>query len=80
MKKIYLVTAEEYDYDQYDSVVVLANNKQEAIELCKGKDYETNKYSIAFDGYFVKNQGKITIKEIDLNANAQVILASFNAG
>ena len=79
MKKIYLVEVEECSYDQYDSMVVIANNEQEAIEMCKAEDYESD-VSWGCDG-FVKEQGKITAKEIDLNTNnSQIILTSFNAG
>ena len=79
MKKIYLVTVEECGYDEYDSMVVIANNEQEAIEMCKAQDYEGGT-SWGCDG-FVKEQGKITAKEIDLNTNnSQIILTSFNAG
>lgn len=79
MKKIYLVTVEECRYDEYDGMVVIANNEQEAIEMCKAEDYESNS-AWGSDG-FVKYQGKITAKEIDLNTNnSQIILTSFNAG
>ncbi len=78
MKKIYLVEVEEWDYDQYDSMVVIADNEQEAIEMCKSKDYESD---FLTGVGFVKEQGKITAKEIDLNTNnSQIILTSFNAG
>jgi hypothetical protein len=77
MKKIYLVTVEEWGYDEYDSMVVIADNEQEAIEMCKSEDYNS---TWGCDG-FVKIQGEITAKEIDLNTNnSQVILQSFNAG
>lgn len=79
MKKVYLVTVEEYGYDEYDSMVVIANNEQEAIDLCKSEDYETAKTGWLSDG-FVKAQGKITATEIDLTKDSQVILKSFNAG
>lgn len=79
MKKIYLVTVEECSYDEYDSMVVIANNEQEAIEMCKAKDYESDN-TYGYDG-FIKDQEKITAKEIDLNTNnSQIILTSFNAG
>lgn len=78
MKKIYLVEVEECDYDQYDSMVVIADNEQEAIEMCKARDYESDFLTSVG---FVKEQGKITAKEIDLNTNnSQIILTSFNAG
>ena len=78
MKKIYLVTVEEYDYDEYDGMVVIANNEQEAIEMCKAENYESD-IALGCEG-FVKEQGKITAKEINLNTNnSQIILTSFNA-
>ena len=79
MKKIFLVTVEEFGYDEYDSMVVIANNEQEAINLCKDEDYETATSGWGSDG-FVKTQGKITATEIDLTKDSQVILKSFNAG
>lgn len=67
MKKLFLVEAENWDYDEYDSIIVIANSEQEAIEIC--------------DGYFLETQGEITAKEINLNTDeSKVILASFNAG
>lgn len=79
MKKIYLVEVEEYGYDQYDSMVVIANNEQEAINLCKSEDYESATSSLFSDG-FIRMQGKITATEIDLTKDSQIILKSFNAG
>lgn len=79
MKKVYLVSVEDWSYDEYDSMVVIANNEEEAINLCKCKDYE-NATSCLFSNGFVKSQGKITATEIDLTKNSQVILKSFNAG
>ena len=80
MKKIYLVEVEKCGYDEYDSMVVIANNEQEAIDLCKSEDYETAENGWLSDG-FVKTQGKITATEINLTTkNSQVILKSFNAG
>ena len=79
MKKIYLVEVEECGYDEYDSMIVIANNEQEAIDLCKSEDYETAESGWLSDG-FIKAQGKITATEIDLTKDSQVILKSFNAG
>lgn len=79
MKKVYLVTVEEYGYDEFDSMVVIANDEQEAINLCKCEDYENVEDSWLADG-FVKTQGKIIATEIDLTKNSQIILKSFNAG
>lgn len=73
MKKVYLVQAEKCNYDQFDGVVVIADDEQEALELCKNNYYGGS--------FFEEDQGKITIKEIDLKSStSSVILTSFNAG
>ena len=79
MKKVYLVKVEKCDYDQYDSMVVIANNEEEAINLCKCEDYDNCSSSLFAEG-FIKSQGKITATEVDLSKNSQIILTSFNAG
>lgn len=79
MKKVYLVEVEKCGYDQYDSMVVIANNEQEAINLCKSENYESDASMLFVDG-FVKTQGKITATEIDLTKDSQIILKSFRAG
>lgn len=65
MFKVYLVESKEWNYDEYDSVVVIASNENEAIELSKD--------------YFKEDQGELSAKEIKLD-KSQVILASYNAG
>lgn len=65
MFKVYLVESKEWNYDEYDSVVVIASNENEAIELSKD--------------YFEEDQGELSAKEIKLD-KSQVVLASFNAG
>lgn len=65
MFKVYLVESEEWNYDEYDSVVVIASNENEAIELSKD--------------YFKEDQGELSAKEIKLD-KSQVVLASYNAG
>ena len=70
--KVYLITPEYCDYDEYDGLVVTAENKEEALALIE----ENNKYNMEF---FKKRQGHISIQEIDLTKK-QIILTSFNAG
>lgn len=65
MFKVYLVESKEWNYDEYDSVVVIASNENEAIELSKD--------------YFKEDQGELSAKEIKLD-KSQVVLASYNAG
>ena len=70
--KVYLVYADEYDYDDYDAIVVVAENEENALEMAK---------SGCWDGgsYFKKHQGEIHVKEVDLTTE-HIVLESFNAG
>lgn len=65
MKKLFSVYSEECDYDQYDEVIVIADDENEALEIGKK--------------FFEDDQGEIKTKEIKLNESG-VVLASFNAG
>ena len=67
MKKIFLVESEDWDYDQYDSGVVIANDMEEALKIGKT--------------LFEANQGDVTATEINLNTEeSRLLLSSFNAG
>lgn len=72
MKKVFIVEAEKVTWDQYDSVIVLAESEEEAIALGQGY-FETDE-----DGG--TDQGKISAREVDLNGSSEVIFTSFNAG
>ncbi len=64
MKKVYLVKVEDYSWDEYDSIVVVASTEEEAITMGQG--------------FFNEEQGQITATEVDLTKSG-VILTSFNA-
>jgi len=73
MKKLFLVKAENTDYDEYDGVVIVADNIQEAREIINKGCYGQS--------YFNDDQGEITYTEIDLNkATSGVVLDSFIQG
>lgn len=63
--KVYNVWADYYDYDDYDSFVVVAENEDRALEMVKDK--------------FEKHQGEIHVEEEDLTTE-HIVLGSFNAG
>ena len=65
MLKVYLVESEDWDYNNYDSFVVVAENEEKAIELVKDD--------------FKEDQGALTAKEVSLQEEG-VVLGSFNAG
>ena len=65
MLKVYLVESEDWDYNNYDSFVVVAENEEKAIELVKDS--------------FKEDQGALTAKEVGLQEES-VVLGSFNAG
>jgi hypothetical protein len=68
--KIYLIsTNDDWGYDDYDSIVVIAENKEKAIAYAKEECYN-----------FSDN---LTVREIGIAHNNQGegrVLASFNAG
>lgn len=70
--KVYLVYPDYFDYDQFDGLVVVAENKDKALTVVNNGGWFGN-------GYFKENQGEIHIKEVDL-ATEHVVLESFNAG
>ena len=73
MKKLFLVKAETTDYDEYEGLVILADNIQEAREIVSKGYYG--------DNYFNDDQGEITYTEINLNEAASgVVLESFIQG
>lgn len=74
--KVYKLWVDEIDYDEYDSVVVVAENENEAIEIVQNA---TGNLCWREKGYFYESQGEIHIEEIDLTKKG-VVLASYNAG
>lgn len=64
---VYCAWVDNYDYDTYNGIVVVAQNKKKALKLIKDK------------GYFKPFQGEIHIDKVDLSCE-HVILSSYNAG
>ena len=80
--KCFLVYVKEWDYDQYDSVAVLADSEEEVRNMFIRKtdvDFPWwDRTYVGKDGpYFEDNQGEIFIEEM---TEKGVICASFNAG
>lgn len=69
--KVYYVWVDKWDYDRYDSLVVVAENKERALEMV-----ETGNFGGC---YFEEWQGEIHIEEEDLTKE-HIVLESFNAG
>lgn len=70
--KVYYVSVDEYDYDEFDAIVVVAENEDRALEMARNGNLNGG-------SFFEKHQGEIYVEEVDLNTE-QVVLASFNAG
>ena len=69
--KLYIISFNRVDYDEYDSFVVVANNEDEVVlSLVTG-----NNYSIDWKGGY-------KISEINLSEITEptILLGSFNAG
>ena len=81
--KCFLVYAEANDWDQYDSVAVLADSEEEVKAMFHHEDDEWASLSKTIIGedkcapYFYDHQGKIHIEEM---TEKGVVCASFNAG
>lgn len=85
--KVYRVYVENVDWDQFDSMVVLADNEEEVRarwEHIENPDYPAeNRTVVEVDEmgfertYFYDSQGEIHIEEVTQKG---VVLASFNAG
>ena len=69
--KVYIVYPDRYGYDQYDGVVIVAENEMQVLEMLKDPPYK--------DTYFESSQGEIHIEEVDLT-KPSVVLDSYNAG
>lgn len=71
--KIFKVTFNEYDYDQYDSFIVVAENEEDAVKVIE-EGYPRNDQYSGVDwskGY--------TVEEV-LPIERGTVLGSFNAG
>jgi hypothetical protein len=70
--KLYKIIRKDlWNYDEYDSFVVRAENEERALELCREREgsYRQN--------FFIEN---VTIIELNIDGIEEVILGSFNAG
>lgn len=70
MKNLYIVEPEEWTWEQCDSIIVLAENEEEAIKI--GEDF--------FDGEdSINPQGKVSAKLVDMT-KSRIVHISMNAG
>lgn len=92
--KVFRVYVKQWDYDTYDSMVVVAESEEEVRnKFIHEESYPPNHYHMRYaDEYFDfwtssegrnvifgDDQGEIFIEEVDLS-RPQVLCASFNAG
>ena len=77
MKKIFLVyRTDDVDYDEYDSCVITAKDKEEVIEIIESK----SRGDCGDCGYWDKGQREILEILLDNNQPSEIIIESFNAG
>lgn len=70
--KVYLVYPEKYTWDEFNGIVLAAENKDRALEMVKTGYYGGR-------CYFEEDQGEIYVEEVDLTEEC-IILESFFAG
>lgn len=83
--KLFKITPESGDYDQFDGCVVVAESKEEIEKMINVDECGTR--HIVFNNdetgeeevWFNRGQGDLRIEEIGLDKSG-LILASFNAG
>lgn len=74
--KVFLISTEICDYDEFDAVVVIAKLKEEAMDVVENKNQKDRDFPL-----FEKRQYPLEVKEIDLkDGDGYILLASFNAG
>lgn len=69
--KVYYIYPDKYDYDEFDGIVVVAENEDRALVMIENGYFGQS--------YFKNIQGKIHIEEVDL-AKEHIVMESFNAG
>ena len=85
--KLFKIELSDVDYDDYDSCVIIAENKEQVEELCKRNFYDDRYHHslVKYDGdamFNINSYQKWTIKEININEITEptIICSSFNAG
>jgi hypothetical protein len=78
-KAFYLVEAAHVEYDEYDSMLVVARSETQAIKLCTE---DTGEHTILRHAVFESRQGPFTAKRISqfMYKIGDKPIASFNAG
>lgn len=71
--KIYLITLKECDYDQYDSFVVIAEDKDRAWKLIRIEHSQDS-------NIYTENIEEIREIGISNTVKEEIVLGSFNAG
>lgn len=69
--KVYRVYVDKYWWDEYDAIVVVAENADNALVVMQSGCYG--------HGYFNEHQGEVHVEEVDLTTE-HIVLESFNAG
>lgn len=79
--KLFKVILSPYDYDDYDGAVIIAESKEQVLELIENNTWCGDPDPVT-DCYFYNNGQDIEIIEIDINEIKEptLLLSSYNAG
>ena len=69
--KVYVAYPEDFTWDDFNGLVIVAENEDRALEIVKNGYYGCC--------YFKEHQGEIYIEEVDLTEEC-IVLESFHAG
>lgn len=73
--KFYLIKLNKHSYDQYDSFVVVANNKKEVYDLILETESHWCAPEVDFSGGYT-----IRVLSLENYKRPEIVLGSFNAG
>lgn len=79
--KLFKVILSPYDYDDFDGAIIIAESKEQVLELIKNETWVYDPDPVT-DCYFINHGQNIEIIEIDINEIKEptLLLSSYNAG
>ena len=88
--KLFKITLDNYDYDDYDSCIIVAESKEQVEELCEKNFFSSDRDFIPLvdvenelhEDFDIHGGQKWIITEVDINSITKptIICSSYNAG
>lgn len=72
MLKTFKITANTHGYDEYDSILIVAESAERALQIAMESED-------GWQPYFYQDQYPLTVEELD-TSKEQIVFTSYNAG